>query len=129
LQKVASSRSFGLLFVAVFLILAAFNYVAHGRWYIVLGICAAALLALSLLMPRALAPLKRQWLKLGSLLNRIVAPIVLTLVYVLAIVPVGVLARLFGKDPLSLRRQPAASSYWIGRERGGPSPESLRDQF
>jgi len=129
LQKVASSRSFGLLWVVVFLVIAVINYWAHGHWYVVWGTCAAMLLAVALLMPRLLAPLKRQWLKLGLLLNRVIAPLVLGLVYVLAIVPVGLLARLFGKDLLSLRREPAAPSYWIKREAGGPAPESLRDQF
>jgi hypothetical protein len=127
--KVASSRSFGLLFVAVFLVIAAFNYWADGHWYPFWAGCAVLLLAVSLLVPRVLAPLKRQWLRLGALLHHVVGPLVLSLVYVLAIVPVGLLVRVFGKDPLSLRRDPTAASYWIRREGGGLRPDSLRDQF
>jgi hypothetical protein len=37
--------------------------------------------------------------------------------------------RLFGKDPLRLKRDPAAATYWIERTPPGPKPESLGDQF
>ena len=45
------------------------------------------------------------------------------------IVSVGLLARLFGKDLLSLKRDAAATSYWIKRDPPGPSPGSLTRQF
>jgi hypothetical protein len=80
-------------------------------------------------MPRLLAPLKQLWLKLGALLNLVVAPVVLGLVYALVILPAGVLVRLFGKDLLSLRRDPSAVTYWIKRDMTALRPESLRDQF
>ena len=37
--------------------------------------------------------------------------------------------RLAGKDPLRLRREPDAPSYWIVRDPPGPTPESMSDQF
>ena len=66
-------------------------------------------IAVALLMPRALAPLRRLWLKLGHLMSIVVSPIILAVMYVLAIVVTGVLIRLFGKDLLSLKREPAES--------------------
>jgi hypothetical protein len=33
------------------------------------------------------------------------------------------------KDPLRLKRDPAARSYWIQRDPPGPAPESLKHQF
>ena len=80
-------------------------------------------------MPRLFAPLKRYWLKLGTVLSLVIGPIVLAITYVLAIIPVGTLVRLFGKDLLSLKLDQRANSYWIKRERGGPAPGSLKDQF
>lgn len=117
------------MFVALFSIVGAANYWAQGRWYVVWAALAALALAISLLMPRLLAPLKRLWLRLGKGLSYIVSPLVLGLVYLLAIVPVGLLTRVVGKDLLSLRHDPAAPSYWIRRDPGGPEPQSLRDQF
>lgn len=129
MEKKASSRSFGLVFVALFSLIGGANYWSQGHWYVFWAALAAVLLAISLLMPRLLAPLKRLWLRFGKVLSFIVSPVVLGLVYVLAIVPVGTLTQLFGKDLLSLRRDPSARSYWIKRELGAPAPESLRDQF
>jgi hypothetical protein len=42
---------------------------------------------------------------------------------------VAALARLFGKELMSLKRDAAAASYWIKRDPSGPSPDSLRHQF
>jgi hypothetical protein len=127
-QKVASSRSFGLLLAAVFLVVAALSYWSHGHAYAYWGTSAAILLAIALAMPRVLAPLKRLWLKLGKLLHLVVSPLILSAIYVLVFIPVGAIIRLFGKDLLSLKRDRVATSYWIGRA-GGPAPESLKDQF
>jgi hypothetical protein len=37
--------------------------------------------------------------------------------------------RLFGQDPLRLRMDPKAQSYWIPRIPPGPSPESMKQLF
>jgi len=131
-QKTASSRSFGLLLAAALLIIAALSYWAHGRAqghaYVYWGSAGGLLLVLALAMPRVLAPLKRLWLKLGKLLHVIVSPVILTAVYFLVFIPIGAIIRLFGKDLLSLKHDPATASYWIART-SGPTPESLKDQF
>jgi hypothetical protein len=127
-QKVASSRSFGLLLAAVFLVVAALSYWSRGHAYPYWGTSAAILLAIALAMPRVLAPLKRLWLKLGKLLHLVVSPVILSAVYMLVFIPVGAIIRLFGKDLLSLKRDRVSTSYWIERT-GGPAPETLKDQF
>jgi len=128
-QTTASSRSFGFVLVATCLIVAALSYWAHGRAYPYWGIAAAAILVVSIAMPRLLAPAKRLWLKLGKLLHVVVSPVILSVVYVLVFIPVGAIVRLFGKDLLGLKRDPAVTSYWVSRPAGGPTPESLKEQF
>ena len=76
-----------------------------------------------------LAPLNRLWLRLGVLLNRIVNPLVMGLIFFTAILPTGLLMRAWGKDPLRLRREPKAASYWIARESSDPPSESMKQQF
>jgi hypothetical protein len=36
---------------------------------------------------------------------------------------------MLGKDPLQLRRDSDAASYWIHRTPPGPTPESMKNQF
>ena len=44
--------------------------------------------------------------------SQIVARVALVLLFVVVIAPAGIILRLLGKDPLSLKRSPAATSYW-----------------
>ena len=63
----------------------------------------------------ALAPLNKLWTKLGVLLYRVVSPLVLGLLFYVTVTPIALLMRVLGKDPLRLRRDPDAASYWIVR--------------
>jgi hypothetical protein len=84
------------------------------RWWAV--VFAVAFLVAGLFAPRVLAPLNKLWFRFWLLLNRVINPIVMAIVFVGAIVPTGLLLRAFGKDLLRLKRQPGSDSYWIVRE-------------
>jgi len=86
-------------------------------------------LLLAVLVPRVLAPANRLWTKFGLLLHHIVSPLALGVLFFLVVTPTGLLMRLFGKDPLRLRFDPAADSYWIKRDPPGPAADSLKNQF
>jgi predicted membrane metal-binding protein len=127
----SSDRSFGFVMAGFFALVALFPLL-HGplssiRWWAL--VVAAAFLALALLWPAPLRPLNRAWLKLGLLLSKIVSPIVMMVLFYATVTPIGVLMRWAGKDPLRLRRDPAATSYWIPREPPGPAPNSMKQQF
>jgi hypothetical protein len=124
-----SNRSFGLLIGGVLLLVAGLHYWKERPDFFVWLIGGLLFVAVALLMPRTLAPLRRLWLKLGHLMSIVVSPIILALMYVLAIVVTGVLIRLCGKDLLSLKLKPGESSYWIKRNPPGPEFKSLADQF
>jgi Saxitoxin biosynthesis operon protein SxtJ len=125
----SSDRTFGLTISAVFGVIGGMRLV-FGHNYAWRWIGAAAVLAmLGIFLPGVLSPFNRAWSRLGMLLYKIVNPVVMTLLFCTAIVPVGLLMRLFGKDPLRLRRQPEAASYWIVRDPPGPAPATMRDQF
>jgi hypothetical protein len=85
--------------------------------------------AVAFLWPGALAPLRWLWLKLGHLMSIVINPVVLSLMYVFAIVITGVLIRLCGKDLLSLKLKPQAATYWIKRNPPSIELKSLADQF
>jgi hypothetical protein len=122
-------RQFGLVFAAVFGILAAWPLLSGRpmRWWS--AALAAAFLAVALVAPRLLAPLNRVWLWIGLLMHRIVTPVVLGLVFFSTVTPIGLLLRAFGKDPLRLRLDPEASSYWIERRPPGPAGNTMPRQF
>jgi hypothetical protein len=127
--KPSSDRSFGLI-VATFFLIITFWPLIHAepiRWW-ALGV-ASVFAALALLWTAALAPLNRLWTKLGLLLYRIVNPVVMVFLFYVTVTPIALFMRMLGKDPLRLRRDPDAASYWIHRTPPGPAPESMKNQF
>lgn len=125
----SSNRSFGFVFAVVFALIGLFPLISGGGlrlWSIAIAV---GFLIVALVVPAALAPLNRFWLRFGLLLHKIVNPIVLGIMFFLVITPMGVLMRLFGKDLLKLRYDPNAASYWVGRAPPGPAPKSLDHQF
>lgn len=125
----SSDRSFGLVFAVVFTVIALYPLISGGAlraW----GLAVAGIFGvLALFIPAVLSPLNRLWTKFGKLLHHVVSPVALGIVFYLAVAPTGLLMRLFGKDPLRLRFDPAAKSYWIKRDPPGPTAESLNNQF
>jgi Saxitoxin biosynthesis operon protein SxtJ len=125
----SSDRSFGFVFAAVFAIIAAWPLM-HGaglRWWSA-GV-AGAFALVALVVPSILAVPNRLWMKLGLLMGKVVAPIALGILFFLVFTPMGMLMRLLGKDPLKLKRDEAASTYWVNREPPGPPPTSMTNQF
>jgi hypothetical protein len=124
--KTGSERSFGLVFAGVLAIIGIWPLL-HGHelrlWPFPL---AGAFLLAAMVAPRLLRPLNVIWLRLGTGLNRIVAPVAMGAVFFLTVVPVALIMRLFGKDPLRLRPVP---SNWIERRPPGPDRESMKHQF
>ena len=125
----SSDRSFGGVFAVVFLVIAVWPLLSGGglRWW---ALAVAALFAVvAIAMPALLAGLNRQWMKFGILLGRIVSPVALGLLFYGVVTPLGILLRLAGKDPLRLKYDRGANSYWIRREPPGPPRDSMTNQF
>ena len=124
-----SNRATGLVFAAVFAIIALWPLWKSGavrEWAL---IAAAAIAIVALAIPRALGSLSWAWHGLGLVMHRVMNPLVMGLLFYLTVTPTGLLMRLFGKDPLRLRFDPEAKSYWIERRPPGPAPETMRYQF
>jgi len=108
-------RKFGLLVGGVFAVLGLvflLRHKAHYPWFLVPGI---VLILFGAIIPRALKHVYIAWMSLAIVLGFVVSNVLLTVFFFLVITPVGLLARLFGKDFLSLKLNRQASSYWIAR--------------
>lgn len=134
--KNGSDRGFGLTVGGILLLIAAVRALLHwsgvagiGWFELVLGAVGVALIGFGLVLPGSLGGLHRAWIKLGLVLFKVVNPVVLGVIYVTTVVPIGVVMRLLGHDPLKLKRDPKAESYWVEREPPGPAPETMSNQF
>jgi hypothetical protein len=125
----SSDRSFGLVFATVFLIIGLWPLL-DGRVPRIWSLAAACAFGLTAaFMPWVLRPLNAVWMRFGELLHRIVAPVVMGVVFFTVVVPTGLIMRAFGKDPMRLRHEPEARSYWIERQPPGPAPKTMTKQF
>ncbi|MCP5370572.1 MAG: hypothetical protein H6907_02470 [Hyphomicrobiales bacterium] len=127
--KAGSDRAFGIVFAVAFAVVAAWPLMHGGpvRWWAVA--VAGVFLVLALAVPKVLYPLNLVWFEFGLLLHKVVSPLVMGLLFFLTLTPLAFLMRLAGKDPLRLRFDPKADSYWIHRDPPGPPPETMRNQF
>lgn len=127
--NVGSDRGFGLVFTVAFALIGLQPLLSQRgpRWWALAGSVAFLLVALA--RPLLLAPLNRLWFRFGQLLHLALTPVILGIVFFLVVMPTGWLLRLFGKDPLRLRIDRTAGSYWIHRQPPGPAPDTMRHQF
>jgi hypothetical protein len=113
--KTSSDRAFGWVFAAFFGLIGGWPLLNGGAPHAWAWFVAAAFAATAQLRPGLLAPLNRLWSRFGLLLHRIVNPVVLGLIFVVAILPIGLLLRALGKDPLRLKRHANQTTYWLKR--------------
>ena len=124
-----SNRSFGWTFTAFFAFAGAWSVWKDGNGFVVWVPLAVVCATVTMFSPDSLGPLNRAWMKFAELLNRIVSPVVLAVMFYGVFTPAGYLMRLAGKDPMRRKYEPGAASYWIERTPPGPEPESLSEQF
>jgi len=125
----SSDRAFGAV-IAGACVLLALGPLRHGhapRWWAFFAAGALALIAL--LKPVLLATANRLWTRLGFLLGKVVSPIALGFLLYAVLTPVALILRLTGQDPLRLKLDRGADSYWMVRNPPGPPPDSMSNQF
>ena len=124
-----SDRAFGIVFAVVFGIVGVVPFFTAGYVRVWALALAAAFLGVAVVKPALLAPLNKLWLRVGLVLNRIVSPVALLLVYCVAVLPTALVLRALGKDLLHRRRDTHATSYWIERTPPGRSDAQMKKQF
>src|SRR5579864_1773697 len=107
-------RTFGLvlgaLFAAFFGLWPLFRHHSSHSWP---WITAGMLWILAFLCPTALSYLYRGWTKLGLALGWVNTRVILTLLFAITIVPVGLVMRLCGRDRMARKLDPDCASYRV----------------
>ena len=117
MNKKSSNKSFGILFFVVFLGLGLWPLTNDNNPNIYLIIISIIFLILGLLNSKLLSPLNLFWIKIGELLGKIIAPIVMAIIYFFILTPISLIVRFFGKDLLSLKFSKQIKTYWIKRKK------------
>ncbi len=83
----------------------------RGLWLAGVGV---VFILFSWVAPAALRPVQKGWMTLAFALGWIMSRVILTVFFIIAITPVGLIMRLVGKNPLRARE--VNDSYWIRRD-------------
>ena len=125
MRETGSNKNFGIVFFIVFILIAVWPLIDGQSLRVWSLIVSLIFLVLGLLNSKLLNPLNLAWVKFGKILGKVVAPIVLGVVYFIIITPIGLFLRLTGKDLLQTKFS-KNNSYWIKREKNiGP----MKKQF
>ena len=117
-----SDRKFGWTFAALFFLFGALSH----PWMMAVG---AAFAVVTLTRAHWLAPLKGAWMRFGELLNKVVSPVVMGVIFFAVFTPVAVFMRRTGRDALARRYEPASPTYWKRRDPPGPAEDSFKNLF
>tara|TARA_B100000989_G_C19183596_1_gene320610 strand:+ start:97 stop:477 length:381 start_codon:yes stop_codon:yes gene_type:complete len=117
MYKKSSNKSFGILFFIVFLVFGLWPITNENSPNIYLIIISIIFLILGILDSKLLSPLNSLWIKFGELLGKIIAPIVMAIIYFFILTPISLTVRLFGKDLLGLKFTKPIKTYWIKRKK------------
>jgi hypothetical protein len=125
----ATLRKFGFVVGGVFVALGLFFLWRHPSrtpYFIWPG---GVLMAAGVVLPRALKWIYLAWMCVAVLLGFIVSHVLLAVFFYLVMFPIGLLARIAGKDFLSLKLDREAKSYWLKRADAPKSAADYEKQF
>jgi hypothetical protein len=124
-----SDRSFGFTFATVGALLGAWMVWKSSAHFIIPLIASALFLLASLTAPRVLHPLNVAWMRLAAVLNRVVSPVVMGVMYFGFLTPIAAAMRLRGRDALNRSFDAKLETYWVKRDPPGPPGSSFSQQF
>src|SRR5690349_501616 len=96
--KGPSNRSFGYVFTSAFLVIGVWPLVRHGEVRTWAFAVSGLFLVLTLLAPALLTVPNRLWMRFGRLLNRIVSPIALCVLFYGVVTPTGLAMRVLSRS-------------------------------
>lgn len=109
-------RKFGITTGAIIVVLFAlffpwvFDMTSMPMWP---WIMAGLLWVPALLMPATLNPVYKTWMKIGHGIGWVNTRIILGVLFYVLVLPMGLIMRLFGKDPMARKLDASVSSYRI----------------
>jgi hypothetical protein len=128
-RKRRKLRNFGLTVGIAFGVLGALLFWREKAHYVYFAVISAAFLALGLLVPMALKPVERVWMTAANAMGWVMTRVILTILFFVVFTPIGLVARLFGEDFLSLKMDKSRTSYWIYRQARTRGKEDYEKQF
>lgn len=127
-EHMVENRKFGLTVGTAFVLLAGvLIWRQHATAALVAASLGGILILGGLVIPVWLGPVQRAWMAMALAISKVTTPLLMGIVYYLAVTPIGLIMRTIGKNPL--RRQWDNGSLWVDRRAAGDLKSDLERQF
>ena len=123
--KISSNKSFGIVFAIVFFLIALWPIIKSDDIRIWSLIVSIIFLILGIMNSSILTPLNKIWFRFGIFLGKLIAPVVMGIIFFFVVTPIGLIMRLLGRDLIKLKKN-NENSYWIEKK---DAESSMRKQF
>ncbi len=99
-KKISTKQASDTGMAAVLVLLLLGFFLKNTNYYNI----AIPVLLINMIYPRIFIPLAKIWLSISEILGDIMSKVILSVIYVILVVPVGLFRRLIGLDNLQLRK-------------------------
>ncbi|MFH0772447.1 MAG: SxtJ family membrane protein [Candidatus Omnitrophota bacterium] len=122
-------KNFGLTMGAVFFILSLTCYFkGKAVWPAIFGI-SIILFAFGIIAPALLRQVYLNWMRFASVLGWVNTRVILLVIFYAVFMPIGLIGKLFGADPLDRKIEKDKKSYWLKKEDKPFNPLDYERQF
>lgn len=126
-------RKFGVSVGLVLGLLGGLFWWREKDFYSYFIIVSAALILSGLIIPSVLKPLQKAWMAFAVVIGWFMTRVILTVLFYFIVTPIGLVAKLFGKDFLdrkfSVKANKNTDSYWINKEDEALEKSRYEKQF
>jgi len=122
-------KKFGLTFTVISFFISIILFLNHSKLFFYFILAGILLLIISLFIPEILKHVYKIWMTFALILGIITTNIILTLLFYLIILPIGLIIKLSGKDLLDLKFNKGSLTYWNYRKNKEYKREYSERQF
>ena len=126
-DSIKKCKNFGYTFSFIFFLIFLYHFFFMSKnlayYFLALSVFFSIL---TYLRPNLLRFLSDAWEKFGLFLGKLFSPVILTLIYLITIVPVNLVVRILRIDLINKEVSNKVTSYWIKRK---DSKVNFKDQF
>ena len=127
--EVIDLRKFGIIVGTVFLIIAGLLFWKEKESFQLFLVIGNVLFIAGIAIPFTLRPIFWVWMTFATILGWFMTRVILSLLFYVILTPIGLIARLFGKQFLGLKMDRSKQSYWNMKTVEASNTQNYEKQF
>ena len=116
MDKIKKNKHFGYLFFFFLFVFSILNFFISNKTNYISISLSIIFLVITIFKPMLFDRLSNVWIKLGELLGKVIAPIIMAIIFFAFITPISFIIKIMGKDLLNTKFS-KKKSYWVKREK------------